>query len=300
MHGRELRVEGSPNPIHWFGPIDSVPERYPDAEIWTPRGVRWSATAPPRQDEHGNDVSCGLWRVSTYGASATRSASNGLSLTLPQLNGTTPPPAGTSVVQRPAPVWVEIHLASSAGRSIIIDAGQTIFVYATTLTVSWWAPGPLNPANAGVISEWIEVPGNGSQPMPVPNFAETLASEGVIYCQIARVEEARQQGQDYALLTQSYFVEASLEIDQYRPIPIPTGARRLYATRDNTGAVVDTRFAIGFSNGTGGGGFQQIGTIPINDSQSVDGPQLFPNATHVFLPILAEPVLWSLTWEIAP
>lgn len=296
MHGRELRVEGSPNPLHWFGPIDTAPDGYPDASTWTPRGILWNATAPARTDD-GEGVACGLWRVSTYGSAAGRTNTGGVSLSPNELAGKVPPPAGTTLVHRPSPVWIEIELASSAGRSIIIDAGQTIFVYATTLSVRPWMPGPLNPANAGVNSNWLELP-YSQQAVAVPIF-ETLASEGVLYCQIARVDSARQQGQDFALLTTSYYVAASEDPDTFRAVPIPTGARRLYATRDDTGAVVDTRLRVGFTDGSGGGQ-QQIGTVPVDDSQSIYGPQQFANATHVFLPRLAENILWSLTWEIAP
>lgn len=297
MHGRELRVEGSPNPLHWFGAIDTAADGYPDASTWTPRGVRWNGTAPARTEDDGDDVACGLWRVTTYGAAAGRTNTGGLSLTPQQLRGEQPAPAGSTIVRRPSPVWVEIILPSSAGRSIIVDAGQTVFVYATTVSVRPWMPGPLNPANGGVNSTWLELD-YGTQAVAVPVF-EAMASEGLLYCQIARVDSARQQGQDFALLTTSYYVAAGEQPDEFRAVPIPTGARRVYATRDDTGAVVDTRLRTAFTDGSGGG-TQLLGTIPVDDSQSVYGPQHFANATHVLLPILAEPVLWSLTWEIAP
>jgi hypothetical protein len=285
LFGREQRLEGAANPLHWYGPIGSAPEQYPDAAIWTERDARWSPMGMGK-----GDVGCGLFRVSTYGSTATRTATGGQSLTTAQLNGRGELPTGTALAFRPS-VWVELELAESASRSIIIDAGQTVFVYADTLTVKWWAPGPLNVAGA----RWVDL-GPGNSPYDVVSF-ETPVSEGLLYCQIARVEAPRQQGQDFALFTQSYYVPAGEEPGQLRAVPIPTGARRIYAARNNAGVVTATRLELGFSDGTIA---QSISTIPINDSQSSFGPAQLANTTHLLLPILAEGVLWTITWEIAP
>ncbi len=301
MLARERRVEGPNNPLHWYGPIGEAPEFFPDARFWTLRDLRWGSGDVARtefiEDADGRrePLDCGLWRVTTYGAAALRTLTNGLSLNLKQFQRDEPVPAGTSLVDRPLPIWIDIGTVNSNRRRFRIDAGQTIFVYGSGVNVRWWAPGPENPA--GTPGSWVDLgPNQGN--LPLPTTFETLAIEGMLYCEIARVETAHQQAELYANLTETYFVDAAEEPGLVRPVPIPPAARQLYAARDDTGVVTATRLQLAFSNGTTA--TQPLVTVPINDSQSSFAPQDLAYATHVLLPQLAEPVLWTLCWEIAP
>lgn len=298
MQGRERRVEDGPNPIHWYGPIGEAPEFFPDARTWTLRDLRWGSRDAARSevtcDADGVErpLECGLWRVSTYGFAALRTLEAGRSLNLNQLQGDEPMPQGSARVERPLPIWIDIGTINSNKRRFRIDAGQTIFVYGAGVNVRWWAPGPENTAGAA----WVDL---GPQPgnLPVTTF-ETLVSEGLLYCEIARVETAHEQGELYANLTETYFVDAGVEPGLTRAVPIPPGARQLYASRDDSGVVTATRLQLAFSNTTTA--TQPLAAVPINDSQSSFAPQNLAYATHVLLPILAEAVLWTLCWEIAP
>lgn len=308
MFARERRVEGPNNPLHWYGPIGELPDFFPDARTWTRRELRWGTRDDARTevtceptgalDCDGNPIvvehplDCGLWRVSTYGASALRTATGGFSLNYAQMQGVEALPAGTALVDRPLPLWVEIGSVPSNKRRVRIDAGQTIFIYGGGINVYTWMPGPENPAGAS----WIDL-GPSTGHIPITQF-ETLAVEGILYCEISRVESQRDQGELYATLTETYFVDEGIEPGLTRPVPIPPGARQLYVARDNTGVVIATRLQLAFSNGTTA--TQPLTAVPINDSQSAFSPQQLAYATHVLLPILAEPVLWTLCWEIAP
>lgn len=290
MYGRERRVEG-PNLVHWYGPLGETADTFPDAGRWTQRAMLWGTRDSADTVEiEGERLDCGLWRVSSYGFAAVRTNTGGRSLTQRQLRGLDALPAGTALVQRPAPLWIEIENVESVGRSIRIDAGQTVFLEGSAVNVRWWAPGPGNAAGAS----WIDL-GSNADVQTVVSF-EAPVSEGLLFVQVARVEVARQQGQDFALLTETYLAGVGIEPNQFRRVAIPPGARRVYVARDNTGIVTATRLEVVFSNGVTD---QRLTTIPITDSQSSFGPEFVANATHVLLPLLAEQILWTLHWEIA-
>ncbi len=283
-------------PVHWFG-FCGATTGWPSAEIWTERDARWTSQHLSCERIVDGRAGCpdgelvrpGLWRVTTYGYGAVRRDFDGQSLSIAQLQGRAALPVNTERMLRPAPLWVSIKINNSALREIKIDAGQTIYVMADDVAVSWWAPGPTE----DFFGSWIDLPYNpDAQTIPV-NDSETTSIEGLLYCEIARVEAARQQGQDFAILTETYFTPNGTRGN----FPVPAGARRVQISRDAAGAIVAGNFVQSFFDGVQ---FVPLGIIPIAARASDD--VRFGNVSHLITPVefLAEDVTWTLRWEIAP
>lgn len=328
MHAAQHRVgcTGAQEPVHFVGILSSslfigaVPV-YPSAPFWTERDARWATrgaryqwladgsgdpTCTPKAVDEGislpgaRALRSGLWRVSSYGAAVVRDFGDGLSLTAQQLNGNVPLPAGIPAnarVQHPAPLVINVKISDTQARQVQIDAGQTIFVYADDVSVSWSAPGPGIPLPLSAEQGWMDLGGNGETRVEFPfSPPEIQLIEGLLYVDIARVETSREQGQNFAKLTQTWQALAATRVI----VPIPPGARRVQITRDPSGAVVAGTWEVGFSNGTTFG--PAIGSLSSGSAvvPRVGFEAFQLNATHLQSPVIVEDHTWSIVWEIAP
>lgn len=317
MRAAQYRVgcTGDQAPVHFVGLlstslfIGALPA-YPSAPFWTERDTRWATRNASRLLlDHNGVVACppdgssirpGLWRVSSYGAAVVRDFDDGLSLTDSQINGQSVLPAAIPAnarVGHPAPLWITIKISDTQARQYTIDAGQTIFVYADDVSVSWSAPGPGVPLPLSTGQGWIDLAGTGAARVAFPfTDPEIQMIEGLLYVDIARVETAREQGQNFAKLTQTWQALAATRVI----VPIPAGARRVQITRDPGGAVVAGTWEVGFSDGTNFG--PAIGSLSSGSAvvPRVGFEAFQLNATHLRSPVIVEDHTWSIVWEIAP
>lgn len=282
MRGQQHRVEQGPNWVHYVGPVAAGSSLdYPAASSYQSRDIRWSTR---RTAEH---YGCGLWRVTTYGRGAMRIAA-GDSLTFDQLMGRAVLPAFATPIYQPSPIQVDITIGPSNGRTLRIDAGQTIFVFGDSVDLAWVAPG-----DAASLGPFVDL-GPATSSIPLPRPTESLIVEGLLFAEIARVEVPRQQGQDFARLTQVVQTDAASQIYT----PIPAGARRLTIARDDAGSIDDCNWQYTMGDATSTA--RLLDVIPIVGRTTLSSPAIVTNATHVLSPILDEPATWVLHWEIAP
>jgi hypothetical protein len=326
MRAAQHRVgcTGAQTPVHYVGLLPSVlfigaAGQFPVSSLWTERDTRWATRQASRtwlRDNDGKEdcegavgaraLRSGLWRVSSYGASVVRdyadvepNPASGMTLLANEINGQQPLPVGlvASRVGAPAPLVINVKISDTQARQVQIDAGQTIFVFADDVSVSWSAPGPDVPMPSTNGQGWVDVGGTGAARVPLPfEDPEVLIVEGLLYVDIARVESPRQQGQDYAKLTQ--YVQAAAP-DGRATIPIPPGARRVQITRDPSGVVVAGVWEVGFSDGVN---FTAIGAVNSGSAVTprVGIDQFAAFATHLRSPAIVENHTWTIVWEIAP
>jgi len=266
--------------VHYWGRVGIAGATLPDARTFTRRSDRWGAAAVSPDDR------CGLWRVTSYGQSfAYLAGGTGRSLTPGQIIDGSPAPANSRWTQRPVWPWLEIVVGPSSGRRYLVDAGQTIYVHADVVTVAFWLPGP-----AASLGTWLELP-YSTAPVAVP-VTEDLVLEGLLDVEIARVEDAPSQGQDFALLSGTYYQAAGSHL----VVDVPPGARRVSIARDAAGAVVDSYWE--YIVGDPAFGALSLDAIPIVQRQSVDSPAIRSNATAISAPLLPEDAVWNVHWEI--
>lgn len=296
LGGRILRVSDGPSPVHYYGSIGNSIAEFPDASSFVPVvRARWGTRGSVDGCVQDNQTNAhgGLWRVSTYGRSAVRTLTNGRSLTRRQLRGG-PVPSTDILGWRPSLVWIEITTDGGGyGRAIRIDAGQSIFVEAVQLNVGLWMPGATSESDQFVLVPYAA----DDVSQTVPEFGEAGVVEGIVYCDIARCESSREQGQDFAILTETYVNAAAEAPGSFRNVVIPPGARRVHISRDASGAVDDTQWAEAYEATTAG---VRGAILAIQDRQLVGGPLPVGSALQLAMPLLTEPALWTLRWEIAP
>lgn len=319
MRAAQERVHADQPPIRVVGLSPEImfiggAPAWPTFDHWTERETRWG-TRRSRNEWRDRDGACvvnpgtpggeaiksGLWRVSSYGSMVVRQFGDGLKLPDSVINGLAPLPAGlvASRVAHPAPLVVSIKIADTQARQILVDAGETIFVFADDVSVAWWAPGPTMPT-FGQGTGWVDAGGttDGGGPLPFEAPEGALVYEGLLYVDLARVEAPRQQGTQYAKLTQVWQAPANPPSSRVI-VPIPPGARRVQIARDPTGAVVAGTWEVGFSDGNI---FAPISSLSSGSAvQNRVGFEAFMvNATHLRSPIVTEDHTWTVTWEIAP
>lgn len=322
MRAAQQRVHADQPPVRVLGMSPEIPfiggsPAWPTWNHWVERETRWAtrqsrgrwydkdADGCERCDQAPNAeaLKSGLWRISSYGSMVVRQWGDGTpvaGVTLPDsvINGLQPLPAGlvASRVGHPAPLVIGVKIADTQARQVLIDAGESIFVYADDVAVSWWGPGPTMPV-LGNGTGWVDVYGStqGGAAFPFEQPEGALIYEGLLYVDIARVEAPRQQGTQYAKLTQTW--QAAL--DTRVIVPIPPGARRVQIARDPTGAVVAGTWQVGFSDGTT---FAAVSSLSSGSAvQNRVGFETFQaNATHLQSPVITEDHTWTLVWEIAP
>lgn len=314
LAAQEHAMQRGMAPLHYIGLVGSTLGLPMDASLYTERERRWATRDMPTQERPDHDGKCrlvrpGLWRVSSYGYTVARAMpEEPFSLTYDQIvKG-----LGLNTlsldqrVERAVGPWLAVYVD---GRTrYLIDANETLFVFGDDVSVAWVAPRGVVEDEDDVLapggsSGFFEIPPPLDESVPLINpitstaLVSGLYLEGLLWCDIARVEASRQVAESVAQLTQLVRTAIGATVN----LPIPNGARRVTVRADVGGAGATNAQ----SEVVAAGALLRVGgRFPIvNGSSGNDGPQLVSGLhTHLQLSNVIDGAAtnWTVVWEIAP